>query len=129
MKLTRSSRWMLAVALTALALMLLHYAAGVQSMAPLEDLPAVQTPAAEAVSLETEPQVDINTAGMEELMTLPGIGEVRAQAILDYRAEHGPFRYPEDLIRVDGIGEKTVYGLLDYVTTGGTAYAEDFSGR
>ena len=128
MKLSRFSRWTLAAVLTALALMLLHYAAGVRSMAPLEALPAAQVSVTEAVSLETGPLVDINTAGLEELMTLPGIGEVRARAILDYRAEHGPFRYPEDLIRVDGIGEGIVRKLLDYVTTGGAAYAEDISG-
>ena len=125
MKLSRFSRWTLAAVLMALALMLLRFAAGMQSMAPLENLPAGDRPAFVPI---TGAQVDVNTAGLEELMSLPGIGEVRARAILDDRAENGPFRYPEDLIRVDGIGEGTVYGLLDDVTTGGAAYAEDFSG-
>ena len=61
-------------------------------------------------------------------MTLPGIGEVRAQAILDYRAEHGPFRYPEELIRVKGIGEGILSGILDQITTGGQDHAENLSG-
>ncbi|RAZ45836.1 helix-hairpin-helix domain-containing protein, partial [Klebsiella oxytoca] len=72
----------------------------------------------EAASLPAD-AVDVNTAGLEELMTLPGIGEVRAQAILVYRAEHGPFRYPEELIRVKGIGEGILSGILDQITTGG----------
>ena len=51
-------------------------------------------------------------------MQLPGIGEKRAQAILDWREEHGPFSYVEDLIQVPGIGEGILEGLIDYVTTG-----------
>ena len=81
----------------------------------------------EAASLPAD-AVDVNTAGLEELMTLPGIGEVRAQAILDYRAEHGPFRYPEELIRVKGIGEGILSGILDQITTGGQDHAENLSG-
>ena len=83
--------------------------------------------APEAASLPAD-AVDVNTAGLEELMTLPGIGEVRAQAILDYRAEHGPFRYPEELIRVKGIGEGILSGILDQITTGGQDHAENLSG-
>ena len=75
-----------------------------------------------------EGAVDINTAGLDELMELPGIGRVRAQAILDDRAANGSFRYPEDLIRVKGIGEGTLSGILGQITTGGNEDAEDFSG-
>ena len=49
--------------------------------------------------------VDINTAGMEELMLLDGIGEVTAQAIINYREENGGFRNIEEIINVYGIGE------------------------
>ena len=53
-----------------------------------------------------------------ELDTLPGIGPARAQAILDYRREHGPFRYVEELVYVDGIGEGILAGLMDLVSVG-----------
>ncbi len=61
--------------------------------------------------------VNLNTAGPEELQTLPGIGEKRAADIIADREHNGPFRYPEDLLRVPGIGEETLAGLIDYVTT------------
>lgn len=62
--------------------------------------------------------VDINTAGAEDLQRLPGIGEKRAQAILDYREEHGPFQTVDELDNVDGIGEGILSGLRDYATVG-----------
>lgn len=60
--------------------------------------------------------VDLNTAGLEELEGLPGIGRVKAQAILDYRSAHGAFRSVEELLNVDGIGEKLLAKIRDYVT-------------
>ena len=62
--------------------------------------------------------VDINTADLEQLMTLPGIGEVRGSSILAEREANGPFDTPEDLLRVDGIGQGVLEGLRDYITTG-----------
>ena len=49
-------------------------------------------------------QVNINTAGTEELMTLPGIGQVRAAAIIEYREREGEFEKIEDIMNVKGIG-------------------------
>lgn len=56
-------------------------------------------------------QVNINSATKEELMTLPSIGEVRAEAIIKYREENGGFQAPEDLQKVSGIGQKTYADL------------------
>ena len=60
--------------------------------------------------------VNLNTASVEELMTLPGIGEKRAADIIADREANGPFRTPEDLTRVSGIGEGILAGLIDLVT-------------
>lgn len=60
--------------------------------------------------------VNINTASLESLMSLPGIGEVKAQAIIDYRTEHGPFTAPEDIQNVHGIGPSTYENLKDLIT-------------
>lgn len=62
--------------------------------------------------------VNLNTADVSELAGLPGIGQGLAQRIIDYRAEHGPFESPEDIMEVSGIGEKKYEGLREYVTVG-----------
>lgn len=49
--------------------------------------------------------VNINTASLSELMTLPGIGEALARRVTEYREKHGPFRVREELMNVPGVGE------------------------
>jgi competence protein ComEA len=61
-------------------------------------------------------RIDLNRASASELETLPGIGPARAQAIVEHREGHGPFREPGDLRAVPGIGEKTFQRLADLVT-------------
>jgi len=51
-------------------------------------------------------KVNINTANLEDLMTLDGIGQAVAERILAFREKNGPFQKPEDLMMVKGIGEK-----------------------
>ena len=63
--------------------------------------------------------IDINLATKEQFMTLPGIGDVLAQRILDYRQENGPFSRPEDLMKVRGIGKKRMEEILELITIGG----------
>jgi len=60
--------------------------------------------------------VDLNTATEADLDTLPGIGPVTAQAILDWRAEHGGFTSVDELLEVSGIGEVTLEELRPLVT-------------
>ena len=52
--------------------------------------------------------VNINTATVEQLMTLDGIGESYAARIVEFREKNGTFQSPEDLLKVKGIGEKTL---------------------
>lgn len=59
--------------------------------------------------------VNINTAGMEELMTLPGVGEATAGNILAWREEYGPFASVEELDHVKGIGEAKLEKIRPYV--------------
>ena len=66
---------------------------------------------------EQSPQkIDINRAESWLLEALPGIGEVLAQRIVDYRSENGPFRRIENLLQVSGIGPATFESIKDYIT-------------
>ncbi|WP_040957055.1 helix-hairpin-helix domain-containing protein [Virgibacillus sp. SK37] len=58
-------------------------------------------------------KVNINYAPQEEIETLNGIGPAKAQAIIQFREEHGFFSKAEDLLQVPGIGEKTLNNFID----------------
>ncbi|MFW0775745.1 helix-hairpin-helix domain-containing protein [Paenarthrobacter nitroguajacolicus] len=64
-------------------------------------------------------KVNINTASLEELGTLPRVGPVTAQGIIDWRKEHGPFASVDELDAVEGIGPKLMESLKDLVTVQG----------
>ena len=63
--------------------------------------------------------VNINTADADTLTALPGIGQVLAERIVAYRRQNGPFRAIEEITNVEGIGEKKAEAILDLITVGG----------
>ena len=64
----------------------------------------------------TAVRVNINTAAREQLESLPGIGAVKAQSIINHRLQNGPFQSIDNLIEVSGIGEKTLEGIKELIT-------------
>jgi competence protein ComEA len=63
-------------------------------------------------------KINLNTATIEELDTLPGIGPSIAKAIIDYRTQHGPFKTIEEVNDVKGIGEALFAKIKDSITVG-----------
>ena len=90
--------------------------------------PALYVPSGEpsdyidrSVSVESsvsDGKVNINTAGPDELQSLPGIGPVKAEAILEYREQNGFFLNKEEIINVNGIGEGTYNKIAQLITVG-----------
>lgn len=76
-------------------------------------------PATGSTSASQSGKININTADLYTLMSLPGIGETYAQRIIDYRNANGPFKDIKELMNVTGIGEKRYNAIKDLITTGG----------
>jgi len=87
---------------------------------------AIQAPAVQAQEMSGErrsgnesasfqQRIDLNSATVEQLLTLPGVGQSKAQAIIKYREEVGPFLEVAQLTQVKGIGEKMLSKIKDYV--------------
>jgi len=91
---------------------------GTQVYVPRRGEPVAGPAASPAATGGDEPAavVDVNTAGPEELDTLPGVGPSTAAAIIEYRDANGPFASVEDLIDVPGIGDAKLAQLRDLVT-------------
>ena len=66
---------------------------------------------AEKPALSAKASINLNTATLDQLEELPGIGKATAQRILDYRTKNGGFKKVEDLMNVKGIGEKSFLKL------------------
>ena len=79
-----------------------------------KDVPADATPD----SLIPGEKINVNTAPALDLTRLPGIGETRALAIVQYREENGPFQTAQDLLSVSGIGEGTLEKIAAYIKFG-----------
>ena len=74
-----------------------------------------QAPAPHKKEVGKEGKVNINTAAVEELKTLKGIGEKKAEAIIEYRKQNGSFKNKEELMKVRGIGKKLYESLQERV--------------
>ena len=70
------------------------------------------------ISVIAGQKLNINTATIEQLQNLPGVGSHIAQEIIKYRHEHGPFQKVEHITQVKGIGEKKFEKIKDLITVG-----------
>ncbi len=101
----------------------------VSGMVVIPEVPATTAPPVDSVKesvdviQQTNPaesgKVNINTASVSLLQTLPNIGSVLAQRIVEYRDENGKYSALEDLLLVEGIGEKRLEEIREYITVGG----------
>jgi competence ComEA-like helix-hairpin-helix protein len=71
--------------------------------------------APESPASPAQPCLDLNKATAEELTRLPGVGEVIARRIVDYRKQHGPLRRPQEIIIVEGFGERKYRAIAELV--------------
>ena len=94
-----------------------HKTAYVQNLEGEVSLPAIATVSGKGIAIvDGKVLVDINAADAEMFMSLPGIGEVLAGRIVEYREERGPFASVDDLTNVQGIGTATLERIRDELT-------------
>ena len=110
---SRANRWILLGSFVILLLLCVWAHRG--DFAREERLLPIDT--VEGASLENGGYlININTAGIEELLTLPGIGEVLAARIVEYRDAHGPFASVDELDLVYGVGEGKLAQIRSFLT-------------
>lgn len=99
---------------------LINYAGGFSNSAIVESVKLDEALTNQEVYVILEysefAKVNINSATLEELQTINGIGLVTAENIINYRLKNGPFIRLEALMKVNGIGEKTYEKIKDYIT-------------
>ena len=95
-------------------------AAGGSALVPLATAPAPFTIVSTSTptSVSSANLININTATVQQLDALPGIGPVTAQSIVTYREQHGPFQHIEDIMNVPGIGPVTFDHIQNLITVG-----------
>lgn len=87
-----------------------------QVTVPVKGTAATSLPGTTTGRSGTSTKISINNGNLTDLDSLPGIGPAKAQAIITYRTEHGPFKRLEDLKNVKGIGDKTFEDLKLLIT-------------
>ncbi len=85
---------------------------------PTEEIHVEDTPAQQAEPAAEKPSLNINEAGLVDFEQLPGIGFIKAQAILEYREEHGDFNQIDDLLNVAGLGPSIIDNIRNLITVG-----------
>jgi competence protein ComEA len=80
------------------------------------DLSRVELTVAAPEDGDAPQKINVNRAEVWLLAALPGIGEVRAQAIVDYRGQNGPFRDIDELLKIDGLGDVTFERIEHLIT-------------
>ena len=79
---------------------------------------ATTSKAAATVTATATAPVNLNTATVEQLATIPGVGPKMAERIIDYRQKNGGFKKVEDLMNVSGVGEKSFLKMKPLITVG-----------
>ena len=95
-----------------------------RNLVMLLGLTAMMATAAQSFAAKQAPAnpIDVNTASVEQLTQIPGVGPAKAKAIVESR-EQAPFASTQDLVKVKGIGDKLLAKIMPYVTVGNAGTA------